>query len=112
MWTVLSVTVMEPMLRASGPRCFSKTDLVGGSRAPALPRPRHDHHLAGGDDLEPVVVAGPVGGRRLADELREPGRERPETRAADREADLGDALIAPAQERLCPLDAAGHEVGV
>src|SRR4051794_12156731 len=103
--------VMAPMLRAPGGRCFSKTDLVDRTLATALPWPRHDHHLARGDDLEPLVVAGPVGGRRLADQLGEPGREGAEARAPDREADLRNGQVAAAKERLRPLDPPGHEIG-
>src|SRR5262245_51134057 len=59
-----------------------------------------------------VMAAGPVGARALADELGESGAERTQRRTPDREADLGDREIAAPQQRLRPLDPAGHQVAV
>src|SRR5689334_11079511 len=67
---------------------------------------------AGRDGGERPVVAGPVGARRLADKLGEPGAERAERRAADRHADLGHRQVAAPQQRLRPLDPPGHQVAV
>ena len=65
----------------------------------------------GGHDLEVAVVAGAVLRRRLADDLGEARAERAERRAADGDAGVGDRHPL-AQQRLGPLDASGHEVGV
>ena len=54
----------------------------------------------------------PVGARRHPDQLGEAGAEGAQRRAADREADLGDAQVAAAQQRHRPLDAARHQVAV
>src|SRR5581483_10927890 len=67
---------------------------------------------AAGHARKRAVVGAAVGGRRRADELREARAERAERRAADREADLGDRQVAAAQQKLRPLDPAGHQVGV
>src|SRR3984957_7182587 len=64
------------------------------------------------DGGQRAVIAIAVRGRGLARELGEAGAERPERRAADGQADLGDRLVAPAQQRLGPLDAPRHEVRV
>src|SRR6476659_9507070 len=50
------------------------------------------------------------GARRHADQLGEAGAERAQRRAADREADLGDAEVTLAQQRHRPLDAARHQI--
>ena len=54
----------------------------------------------------------PVDAGRHADQLGEAGAERAQRRAADREADLGDAEVAAAQQRHRALDAPRHQVGV
>src|ERR1700689_478300 len=65
-----------------------------------------------GDGGQRAVIAVAVRGRGLARQLREAGAERPERGAADGQADLGDRLVAPAQQRLDPLDAPRHQVRV
>src|SRR5215218_7035407 len=72
-------------------------------------RTRMDLGDAGRDGGALVMAAGPVRARALADQLGEPRTERPQRRTADREADLGDAQVTPAQQRLGPLDPAGHQ---
>src|SRR6266700_7746162 len=67
---------------------------------------------AAGQAGELAVVAGTVGGRRLAGELGEAGAERAERAEADRHAHVGDRQLAQAQQRLGPLDPPGHQVGV
>ena len=54
----------------------------------------------------------PVDAGRHADQLGEAGAERAQRRAADLEADLGDAEVAATQQRHRPLDAPRHEVAV
>ena len=54
----------------------------------------------------------PVDAGRHADQLGEAGAERAQRRAADREADLGDAEVAAAQQRHRALDAPRHQVAV
>src|ERR671930_1833815 len=53
-----------------------------------------------------------VGAGRHADQLGEAGAEGAQRRAADLEADLGDAEVTTAQQRHRALDAARHEVAV
>jgi hypothetical protein len=53
-----------------------------------------------------------IGARRQTDQLGEAGAEGAERRAADREADLGDAEVATAQQRHRPFDASSHQIGV
>src|SRR3974390_32868 len=81
--------------------CFSNPD-----------RSRGRSHEACRKRLGPRVVARPVGAGALADELAEAAAERPERRAADLEADLGDRQVAAAEQGHRPLDAPGHEVAV
>ena len=54
----------------------------------------------------------PVGARRDAHQLGEPGAEGAQRLAADLEAHLGDAEVAAAQQRHRALDASGHQVAV
>ena len=58
------------------------------------------------------VVAGPVGARRLPDQLGEAAAERPQRRRAHRHAHLGDGQVTAAQQRHRALDPAGHQVAV
>ena len=63
----------------------------------------------------PAVVArrlAPVGAGRHTDQLGEAAAEGAQRRTADREADLGDAEVATAQQRHRALDAARHQVAV
>src|SRR5215217_7736032 len=95
------VMSMAGTLVAGGDPRFSipdrSRDLLGDAR-------RDARHRAGGLAL---VDAG-----RHPDELREAAAEGPERRAADLEADLGDAEVAPAQQRHRALDAPRHQVAV
>src|SRR4051794_23504384 len=68
------------------------------------------HAARHADEL--AVVAGAVGGRRLAHELGEARAERPQRRAADLQADLRDREVAAPQQRLRALDAPRHQVRV
>ena len=68
-------------------------------------------HAAGDGGQRPVIAVA-VGGRGLSRQLGEAGAERPERGAPHRQADLGDRLVAAAQQRLGPLDAARHQVRV
>src|SRR5690242_5286281 len=104
--------VMAPMLRAARGSRFSETDLVAGPRAAVLAGPLGDPPPARRDDPALVVVAGPVGRGRLADELGEAGGERSEARTADGKADVGHAHVAVSKQRLGPLDPARHQVRV
>ena len=54
----------------------------------------------------------PVDAGRHADQLGEAGAEGAQRRAADREADLGDAEVAAPQQRHRALDAPRHQVAV
>jgi hypothetical protein len=54
----------------------------------------------------------PVDAGRHADQLGEPAREGAKRRAADLEADLGDAEVAATQQRHGALDAPRHHVAV
>src|SRR4051794_11901969 len=54
----------------------------------------------------------PVGAGWHADQLGEAGAEGPEGGTADLEAHLGDAEVAPTEQRHGPLDASGHQVRV
>jgi hypothetical protein len=65
--------VMAPTLGWCGDGCFSETALFRAPLAPAPARPGQHHRLAGRHDTQLVVVAGALRGRRLADELGEPG---------------------------------------
>src|ERR1700683_163721 len=112
MCTVLSETVMAHTLRGYGDGCFSETARFPPPLAAVLARSGQDHRQTGGHDTQLVVVTGAVRGRRLADELGEPGGEGAEARPPDGEADIGHAQVAPAQQRLGPLYAPGHEIGV
>src|SRR5689334_1298971 len=112
MWTVLSETVMAATLGRCGGVGFSEPALFAAPAPPALARPGEHHRLAAGDRAQLVVVAGPVGARRLADELGEAGGERAQARTAHLEADLGHGEVTAAQQRLGALDAPRHEVGV
>ena len=58
------------------------------------------------------AASAPVGAGRHADQLGEAGAEGAQRRAADREADLGDAEVAAAQQRHRALDAPRHQVAV
>ena len=58
------------------------------------------------------MVTVPVGRGGLADQLGEACAERAERRTADGQAHLGDGQVAAAQQRLRPLDAPRHQVGV
>ena len=57
-------------------------------------------------------LRAPVGAGRHADQLGEASAERAQRRAADREADLGDAEVAATQQRHRALDAPRHQVAV
>ena len=82
-------------------RCFSipdrPRDLLGHAR----------RHPLGGRSARRVVGAG-----RHPDELAEAGAEGAQRRAADLEADLGDAHVAALEQRHRALDPAGHQVAV
>src|SRR4051812_27358667 len=58
------------------------------------------------------LLLAPVGARRHADELCETAAEAAERRAADLEADLGDAEVPAPEQRHGALDPTGHEVAV
>src|SRR4051794_11052014 len=68
------------------------------------------HAARHADEL--AVVAGAVGGRRLAHELGEARAERAKRRAPDLQADLRDREVAAPQQRLRALDAPRHQVRV
>src|SRR4051812_46280475 len=92
------------MARRLGParhRCFSipdrSRDLLGHAR-------RDPGHRARG--------LAPVDAGRHADQLGEARAEGPQRRAADVEADLGDAELAATQQRHRALDAPRHQVAV
>src|SRR5438132_973845 len=63
------------------------------------------------DDLGGAGLA-PVGAGRHAGQFGEASAEGAQRRAADRETDLGDAEIAPAQQRHRALDLPRHQVAV
>src|ERR1700710_2939128 len=60
----------------------------------------------------PAGRLAPVGTGRYTDQLGEACAEGAQRRAADREADLGDAEVAPTQQGHRALDAARHQVAV
>src|SRR5690349_5810995 len=92
---------MPTTLGEPGGRRFSKPT--------RLPQPREHAARDGGGR---PVVPGAVGGRRLADQGGEAGAERAQRGATHPEAGLGDADVTAAQQRLGPLDPAGHEIAV
>src|SRR5919106_3932958 len=92
---------MTVTLAATRYRRFSIPDRSGDLFRHARRHPgRRAHRLA------------PVGAGRHTDQLGEASAEGPERRAADLEADLGDAEVATAQQRHRALDAPRHEVAV
>src|ERR1700710_1632703 len=60
----------------------------------------------------PAGRLAPVGTGRYTDQLGEACAEGAQRRAADREADLGDAEVAATQQRHRALDASRHQVAV
>src|SRR5690242_3081785 len=76
--------------------------------------PDRSGHLLGHAGRHPrgaVRRVAPVDAGRHADQFGEARAEGAQRRAADLEADLGDAEIAAAQQRHGTLDAPGHQVG-
>ena len=86
-----------------------------GAGAARFSIPDRSGHLLGHARRHPRRRArglAPVGAGRHADQLGEARAERAQRRAADREADLGDAEVAAPQQRHRPLDAPRHQVAV
>src|SRR6266545_4173631 len=95
------VMSMAVMLGAARGRRFSIPDRSGHLFRHARRHPRRRaRRLA------------PVDAGRHADQLGEAAAEGAQRRAADREADLGDAEVATAQQRHRALDAPRHQVAV
>ena len=96
------VMSMAITLSATRRRCFSipdrSRDLFRHTRrtSPPSPRAAWRRYTLGG----------------IADQLGEASAEGAQRRAADREADLGDAEVAATQQRHGPLDAPRHQVAV
>src|SRR5664279_4686432 len=57
-------------------------------------------------------LVAPVGAGRHTDQVAEATAEGAQRRAADREADLGDAEVATTQQRHRALDAPRYQIGV
>src|SRR5215210_7039084 len=91
---------MRARLVLSPRRRFSKT---------ARSRPRL--RKAGRDGSE-VGGTPPIGGRRLADDVRECPAESPEAREANVEADLGHAAVGLPEQEHRSLDPAALQVAV
>src|SRR5712672_612630 len=88
---------------------------LGPARRPCFSIPDRSGHLfrhAGHHSRRGAGGLTPVGARRYPHQLGETGAERAERAAADRETDLRDTEVAPAQQSHGPLDAARHEVAV
>ena len=66
----------------------------------------------GGMPAVACAAVAPIDAGRHADQLGEAGAEGAQRRAADLEADVGDAEVASAQQRHRSLDAPRHQVGV
>src|ERR1044072_8683928 len=89
-----------------------KLDDLGGRRFSIPDRSGHllddaRRHPHGG-----ACRVAPGGARRHAEELGEARAEGAQRRAADLEADLGDAEVAATQQRHRALDPSRHEIGV
>src|SRR5215213_11129608 len=91
---------MRPRLALSPRPRFSKT---------ARSRPRL--RKAGRDSSE-IGGPPPIGGRRLADDVRECPAERPEAREANVEADLGHAAVGLPEQEHRSLDPAALQVAM
>ena len=87
---------------------------LGGARRLRFSIPRSGDLLfdARRQSRRRVGSAAPIGATRHTHQLGEAGAERAERRAADREADLGDAQVAAPEQRYRALDAPRHVVRV
>src|ERR687896_2016270 len=95
------VMSMAAMLGPGGGRRFSIPDRFGHPLGHARRYPRHVPH-----GVAPVLAG------RYTNQLGEASAEGAERRAADLEADLGDAEVVTAQQRHRALDAPRHQVAV
>src|SRR5215210_2933014 len=80
---------------------------------PPFSIPDRSAHLFGHAGWHPLSRARrllPIDAGRHADQLGEASAEGAQRRAADREADLGDAEVATTQQRHRALDAPRHQV--
>ena len=94
---------------------MSMTVTLGAAPGPGFSIPDRSGHLFRHAERHPAVVRASSGaGRRWAAPrpVGEAGAEGAQRGAADREADLGDAEVATAQQRHRALDAPRHEVAV
>src|SRR3954447_16724115 len=99
---------------------MSMSRTLGGALRPCFSIPDRSGPDGSGDLLDHAGrdALGLVGGlllvdaRWYADQLGEPGAERAQRLAAHREADVGHAQVANAQQSHRPLDPPGHQVGV
>src|SRR5580704_1756523 len=98
---------MSATLRAAGQERFSDPAWL---RDPPRPGPGARH--ARWDRCEPGVVAGLVGGRRLAYEARERRAERAERGESHGYAHVSHGHVAAAQQRHRPFHAPGLQVAV
>lgn len=80
-------------------KCYLHTDILRASgrfRFSISDRSGEDFGDAGGNGRVPVVVAGTVGTRTLANQFGEPRAERSERRTPNRKADFRDGQVAAA----------------
>src|SRR6202040_1701669 len=92
--------------RLAGPR-LAGPRLAGQSAGPGMQHQRARRDLRGGAVVARAVLAGAHPGQ-----FGEPGAERARRDEPDRVAHLGHRHVAAAQQRLGPLDPAGHQVVV
>src|SRR5262249_26279532 len=86
---------------------------LGAGRRFSIPdRSERGQHQARGHLLRPRVVARPIGGWALTNQLRETRAEPAHRLAAYVVADFGNRQVTPAEQRHRPLDPAGHQIAV
>src|SRR5215218_9850897 len=85
---------------------------LGGRRFSIPDRSGHLFRHAGRHPHRRARRLAPIDAGRHTDQFGEASAEGAQRRAADREADLGDAEVATTQQRHRALDAPRHQIGV
>ena len=85
---------------------------LGGRRFSIPDRSGHLFRHAGRHPRRRARRLAPIDAGRHTDQLGEASAEGAQRRAADREADLGDAEVATTQQRHRALDAPRHQIAV
>jgi hypothetical protein len=94
---------------------MSMAVIIGAAPYPRFSIPDRSAHLFRHARRHPLSRArrlAPIDAGRHTNQLAEASAEGAKRRAADREADLGDAQVATTQQRHRALDAPRHQVGV